>query len=375
MARIHHVHYMPKKYGGSETLVSMIANLSKHEHSIGYAKGSSPISNVPFYVRTVNDFREYFSRRVDGDIVHAHFVFAGVPSQLAGNKTVCSSHCLFSEEFKLAAHDAKDKSEERELMEGAEFFAGLEKQLYPKARNLIVHSNFHKAELRQLGADARFIELPLEISRFDIGITKKQAKEKLGIPNRFTLLFLGRPTYLKGFSVLAEAFRTIKDKCQLVVVGDFNIDESRLSYTPCVRASDSNVVNKSFNLGSNVFAFPPTDNNKIPLYFNAADALVCPSLYESLGYVNLEAMAAMTPVIGSNVAGIPFIVEDNKTGLLFEPGNANDLTTKIRKLMGSPKLRIELTKNARSFVEQFDAGRIAAKYDELYGSILEARNG
>ncbi|KAA3634756.1 MAG: glycosyltransferase, partial [Calditrichaeota bacterium] len=64
------------------------------------------------------------------------------------------------------------------------------------------------------------------------------------------------------------------------------------------------------------------------------------------GMVTREAMASSLPVIGTNSGGTPEIIEDNKTGLLFEPENAPDLVEKLKILLDSKEKREELAQAA-----------------------------
>lgn len=376
MVRIHHVQYMPKKYGGSETLISLIAMNSKHSHTIKYAQNcAAQTESRKFYEQIVADFAAFFDagRIPNGTAVHAHFIFSGIPAQKHGIRTICSSHCLFSEEFKLAALDATTDVEKRELLEAYAYFDTLERELYPQAKNLIVHSEFHRQEVERKGGKPRVIELPVAVSDFELGMTKKEARAALGLKDKFTILFLGRPTYLKGFSVLADAFNRLpnKDGYQLLIVGDFDLNGDTLTYRPCVKVDGTPETAASIFVGDHVRVFPPTQHEQIPICFTAADVLVCPSFYEAIGYVNLEAMAAGTAVIGSNVAGIPYVVKDQQTGLLFRTGDSQDLADKIELLFHNKELRTRIVENGKDFVRQFDVCNICPKYDALYDSIVE----
>jgi glycosyltransferase involved in cell wall biosynthesis len=80
--------------------------------------------------------------------------------------------------------------------------------------------------------------------------------------------------------------------------------------------------------------------------------LVLSSFMEGLPIVLMEAMAVGTAVIASRVAGIPELVRDGESGLLFTPSNWPELATCIRRLAGDAGLRQALASNARAVVEQ-----------------------
>lgn len=96
----------------------------------------------------------------------------------------------------------------------------------------------------------------------------------------------------------------------------------------------------TLNLNDHVFlAGAITEAGKLNKAF---DLFVLPSASESYGYVLLEAGAASLPVVASNVGGIPDIIENEKSGLLVEPGNEAALTQAISKIINNPSLQEEL---------------------------------
>ncbi len=106
-----------------------------------------------------------------------------------------------------------------------------------------------------------------------------------------------------------------------------------------------------------------------------AALVVVPSRDEAFGLVNIEAMAMGTPVVASRVGGIPEIVRDGVDGLLFEPGNAEELAACLVRLLKDGELRAEMGRNARQrFLEEFESSRMAKKQaDWLEELVREAR--
>jgi starch synthase len=109
-------------------------------------------------------------------------------------------------------------------------------------------------------------------------------------------------------------------------------------------------------------------------------AFLCPSVYEPLGIVNLEAMASETAVVASRVGGIPEVVADGETGLLVdydpaEPGRfERDLAAAVNQLAKDPSLAERFGKAGRErAVREFAWDAIAAQTVALYESLLGGR--
>lgn len=93
----------------------------------------------------------------------------------------------------------------------------------------------------------------------------------------------------------------------------------------------------------------------------AADLLVLPSFMEGLPIVLMEAMAMGVPVVGSRVAGVPELIEDDAEGLLFRPGDWADLRRQVARLLDEPALGDRLAAAARAKVAgEFDIDRAVA---------------
>ncbi len=100
------------------------------------------------------------------------------------------------------------------------------------------------------------------------------------------------------------------------------------------------------------------------------DLLVLPSFMEGLPIVLMEAMAIGVPVVASRVAGIPELVEDGETGLLFTPSDWDELASRIDSLIGDEALQARLTMQARAKVaSEFDTRKSAEQLAELFSSL------
>jgi starch synthase len=115
---------------------------------------------------------------------------------------------------------------------------------------------------------------------------------------------------------------------------------------------------------------------KIREILSAATAFVCPSVYEPLGIVNLEAMACATAVVASDVGGIPEVVADRQTGLLVHY-DASDPAVFEQRLAESVNSLVADTERARQYgqagrqrcVQEFSWAHIAEQTLEIYRKV------
>jgi colanic acid/amylovoran biosynthesis glycosyltransferase len=103
-----------------------------------------------------------------------------------------------------------------------------------------------------------------------------------------------------------------------------------------------------------------------------ADLLVLPSFMEGLPIVLMEAMALGVPVIASRVAGIPELVSDGKTGLLFAPSDWDELAQCIARLLSDKDLGATLAQNGKfKITSEFDTRKSASELGGLFKAVLE----
>ena len=120
--------------------------------------------------------------------------------------------------------------------------------------------------------------------------------------------------------------------------------------------------------GDDRFKFLGFKNNVVD-YIEAFDIFAFPSRNEGLGSVLLDVMDHKIPIVASKVDGIPEIVIDNKTGLLFENANSEQLAEKLELLFQDNALKDLCIENAYKQLEQFTAENMANSYLKLYKSL------
>jgi colanic acid/amylovoran biosynthesis glycosyltransferase len=174
------------------------------------------------------------------------------------------------------------------------------------------------------------------------------------------LIAVGRLSPEKGQAGLLEAFAAVRrdrDDLELILVGDGpQADRLRalavqLGISERVRFAGR--LSEADTLGE----------------IASAHALILPSFMEGLPIVLMEAMAIGTAVIASRVAGIPELVEDGQSGLLFTPSNWDELASCICRLVDDDALREKFAGRGRTKVAaEFDIQRSAKRLRELLGS-------
>jgi sugar transferase (PEP-CTERM/EpsH1 system associated) len=114
---------------------------------------------------------------------------------------------------------------------------------------------------------------------------------------------------------------------------------------------------------------------EVPSLLSAMDVFVLPSLSEGMSNTILEAMASSLPVVATNVGGNPELVEDERSGLLFQPGDVTGLKDRLERLVRDPGARQELGESARKrAVHHFSLERMILRYRDLYLELARKRN-
>ncbi len=116
------------------------------------------------------------------------------------------------------------------------------------------------------------------------------------------------------------------------------------------------------------------DSDRVPELLNAMDVFVLPSRGEGMSNTLLEAMACGLPLLATKVGGNPEIVEEERTGWLFGPGDFNDLAGRLMLLANNPGLKLQFGRAARErAVESFSLDRMLENYRNLYAGLAERR--
>ncbi len=190
---------------------------------------------------------------------------------------------------------------------------------------------------------------------------------------RSGVLFVGRITPHKGIDRLIQA---LPEGATLHIAGSEGHDPN-----PPERGYP--VLLRQLAIGKDVRFLGPLFDDALPALIRSARVLVLPSVHrtvygreiaisELLGLVLLEAMSSGTPVVASQLGGIPEIVQHGETGYLIEPGNVPELHDRLAELLGNPALAQGMGQAGRELVlDRFTwracAERCLTSYQELFG--------
>jgi glycosyltransferase involved in cell wall biosynthesis len=224
--------------------------------------------------------------------------------------------------------------------------------------DLFISPSSFNAELhRQHGflQNGQYTVIPLGIEMTSDGLGQEKGSAKFGAQDQLiNLLYLGQVVPHKGLLVLAKAFKAAKRddlKLHIAGYGDYlgQIQDELQDY--------SNVT----------FHGHVTGETKERL-FSESDAFVLPSIcYDNAPLTIPEAYKYGLPVIGSHIGGIPEMIEENKTGYLFEPGNASSLAAILRRISLEQLRRMahDCQKTAQNYTMENHVEKLLDAYDSL----------
>lgn len=180
----------------------------------------------------------------------------------------------------------------------------------------------------------------VDLNLYEVIKDTKQIEKKYHLAGKKLVIFVGRLDKEKGVEYLIKAAKEIKGEIYILGGGDEKENLEKI-------AQDLKLTNVHF-LGY----FGKEYVKELRQFYKRADVVVVPSIVkEALGFVILEAMAARTPVVASNVGGIPNVVKDGKNGYLVKPRASKEISQKVNLILGSEKLRAAMSDRCFKLIE------------------------
>ena len=260
------------------------------------------------------------------DLVHSHTWYANLAGHLAG--------LLHGVPHVISAHSLEPlrpwKAEQ--LGGGYALSSWAEKTAYEAASGIIAVSNGMREDILRCYPAVDPERVKVVHNGIDLEAWKHpQGQEadaqaaatlkRLGIdPDRPTIVFVGRITRQKGLPHLLRACEQLPADVQVILCAG-------APDTPEIKAEVEGLVARLREKRTGVVWIEEMlPRPELIAVLAASDVFVCPSVYEPLGIVNLEAMAVGLPVVGSATGGIPDVIVDGETGLLVPIDQVQDGT-------------------------------------------------
>jgi len=184
-------------------------------------------------------------------------------------------------------------------------------------------------------------------------------RERYQLPDAFAL-YIGTNKPWKNLKTLLRVFAQVsqvRPECVLVVAGKHGRNEE-----------DPSKLIWEAGLGDKVVQIGEVEELDLPALYSAARMIVCPSLYEGFGLTVLEAMACGTPVISSNAASLPEVV--NGAAVLLDPFDEQAWANAIIRLWNEASLRVSLREAGLARAKQFTVERMAYETISVYKRLL-----
>ena len=306
---------------------------AREDGAIGYSTPASFADANPAVQAIATDL-DIANNLQNVDIIHSHTWYANMAGHfgalLHGVPHVITAHSL--EPLRPWKAD--------QLGGGYQISSWAEKSAYESADAIIAVSDGMRADVLAAYPNVNptkvvTIRNGVDVDRFK-PTTDKALLNELGITGRYAI-FVGRITRQKGLAHLLRAWQNVPAEYGLVLAAG-SPDEETIGNE--VKA----LIEELQKTRPNVIWIPDMlPHEKLCALLTSADLFICPSIYEPLGIVNLEAMACETAVLATRVGGIPEVVSDGNTGKLVNYSGDSaalerDLAAAIIELMKEPEL-------------------------------------
>ena len=372
----------PHIYGGAgvhalQLTQALRSSIDVDVHSFGAAREDATSHQLPSEFTSLNPALAALAtdieiaQAVEGvDLLHSHTWYANMAGHLGG--------LLHGIPHVITAHSLEpDRPWKAEQLGGGyQISSWAEKTAYEAADAIIAVSNGMRADVLKAypqldPAKVHVILNGVDTKDFAPTIDPSVA-EPFGINGRYAI-FIGRITRQKGLAHLLRAWKSVNPDVGLVVAAG-NPDE------PGIGAEIKTLIEDLQSERSNVWWIEERlQLSQMKVLLSGAELFLCPSIYEPLGIVNLEAMACETAVLASRVGGIPEVVEAGVTGELVDYNGdgasfESEFAEAANRLLAQPELLAKYGKAGRKrAIENFSWSAIADQTIELYAQIIAKR--
>ncbi len=311
------------------------------------------------------------------DLVHSHTWYANLAGDLAGK--------LHGIPHVITAHSLEPLRpwKEEQLGGGYRVSSWIERTAYEGAKAIIAVSDGMRKDILRAypqidPAKVHMVHNGIDLDAFQSANNPDLVRANGVDPEKRSVVFVGRITQQKGLPYLLKAAKELPEDVQLVLCAG-------APDTPEILQTVTDLVLELRKFRNNVIWIEKhLSRAELIAMLSAATVFACPSIYEPLGIVNLEAMACSTPVVATATGGIPEVVADGETGILVpieqlqdgsgkpldEAKFVSDFASALNKMLANSRLE-EFGSAGRNRVENyFSWDRIADQTLEVYRKAL-----
>ena len=243
------------------------------------------------------------------DLVHSHTWYANFAGQVAST--------LHGIPHLITAHSLEPLRpwKEQQLGGGYRLSSSIERTAYEQAAGIIAVSDGMRKDILRAypqidPAKVSVVHNGIDLHAFQAANNPDLVSANGVDPDQRSVVFVGRITMQKGLPYLLKAAKELPSDVQLVLCAG-------APDTPQILQEVTELVNELRKTRDNVIWIEKhLSREELIAMLSVATVFACPSIYEPLGIVNLEAMACGTPVVATATGGIPEVVAHNETGLL-----------------------------------------------------------
>lgn len=230
--------------------------------------------------------------------------------------------------------------------------------------NLIISPTQTAADLLiklRVGTKVEVISNGIDLKKFNIKNSGEYLRKRYDLPQKLTMLFVGRLDKEKNIQVLIRACALLKETFDfhLVIVGKGKEEDPLKELVA------------ELDLGDMVTFTAYLPKKDLPNIYKIADIFVMPSIAELQSLVTMEAMACGLPVVGANAVALPHLIKDKKNGFLFKPGDYKDLAKKLQLLLENKKLREQMGEESLEIIKEHDMSMIVIKVENVYKEVIK----
>ncbi len=231
-----------------------------------------------------------------------------------------------------------------------------------------------KEYLRELvSAKGNIAIIPYGIDTNEFGsVAHVTARKKIGIePDVFNIFYVGRYGHHQGIETLLKAISKI-NLHNATNISINLVSSSHRHFSNQLERKHIENLTQSLGIAKITTLVEQLSREELAIYYAAADVCIVLNDYNLSGIVAMEAMASGTPVIASNVGGLKYVVDDEKTGLLYNCQDTFVLSQAICRMIAEPLWRYKLSISARERVEDlFTWDGVATQINEFYLELIK----